>query len=84
MLATPGPFLIDLVLEAYFKSQSSDMRSQWMREMSGLSEDEMANIALQDYSFEVLLGNKDQEKIVDNLIKLKGDFLQHRLRFIQV
>jgi hypothetical protein len=65
----------DLVLEAYFKSQSTDMRSSFMRDMSGLSEDEMANIALQDYSFEELLGNKDQEKIVDNLIKLKGDFL---------
>jgi len=67
--------VIDLVLEAYYKSQSNDMRSQWMREMSGLSEDEMANIALQDYSFEELLGNKDQEKIIDNLVKLKGDYL---------
>jgi len=67
--------VIDQVLEAYLKSQSSDMRSQWMRDMSGLSEDEMANIALQDYSFEELLGNKDQVKIIDNLIKLKGDFL---------
>jgi ABC-type transport system involved in multi-copper enzyme maturation permease subunit len=67
--------VVDLVLEAYYKSQSSDMRSQWMREMGGLSEDEMANIALQDYSFEELLLNKDHQKIVDNLIKLKGDFL---------
>jgi len=67
--------VLDLVLEAYFKSQSSDMRSSWMRDVSGLSEDEMANIALQDYSFEELLANKDQEKIVDNLIKLKGDYL---------
>lgn len=65
----------DLILEAYLKSQSSDMRSVWMRDMTGLSEDEMANIALQDYSFEELLGNKDQQKIIDNLIKLKGNFL---------
>jgi ABC-type transport system involved in multi-copper enzyme maturation permease subunit len=67
--------VIDLVMEAYLKSQSGDMRSAWMRDMTGLSEDEMANIALQDYSFEELLGNKDQLKIIDNLIKLKGDFL---------
>jgi ABC-type transport system involved in multi-copper enzyme maturation permease subunit len=67
--------VIDLVLEAYFKSQSSDMRSSWMRDMSGLSEDEMANIALQDHSFEELLGIREQQKLVDNLIKLKGSFL---------
>ena len=57
--------VIDLVLEAYYKSQTTDMRSMWMRDMSGLSEDEMANIALQDYSFEELLMNKEQEKLVD-------------------
>ncbi len=67
--------VIDLVLEAYFKGQSSDMRSSWMRDMSGLSEDEMANIALQDHSFEELLGIREQQKLVDNLIKLKGSFL---------
>ncbi len=65
----------DLILEAYFKSQSSDMRSSFMRDMTGLSEDEMANIALQDHSFEELLGIKEQQKLVDNLIKLKGNFL---------
>ncbi len=65
----------NLVLEAYFKSQSSDMRAGWMRDMTGLSEDESANIALQDNSFEELLGNKSQEKLVDNLVKLKGDVL---------
>lgn len=46
-----------------------------MRDMTGLSEDESANIALQDYSFEELLGSKDHEALVDNLIKLKGDVL---------
>ena len=46
-----------------------------MRDMSGLSEDEMANIALQDHSFEALLGIREQQKLVDNLIKLKGSFL---------
>lgn len=65
----------NLVLEAYFKSQSSDMGGGWMRDMTGLSEDESANIALQDYSFEELLGSKDHEALVDNLIKLKGDVL---------
>lgn len=65
----------NLVMEAYLKSQSSDMRSMWMRDMTGLSEDEMASIALQDRSFEELLQDPRQRKIIDNLIKLKGDVL---------
>ena len=65
----------NLVMEAYLKSQSSDMRSMWMRDMTGLSEDEMASIALQDRSFEELLQDSRQRKIIDNLIKLKGDVL---------
>jgi ABC-type transport system involved in multi-copper enzyme maturation permease subunit len=65
----------NLVLEAYLRSQSNDMRSMWMRNMTGISEDEMASIALQDRSFEELLNDKSQRNIADNLIKLKGDVL---------
>lgn len=65
----------NLVLEAYFKSQSSSMQAGWMRDMTGMSEDEMANIALQDASFEELLASKEKRSLVDNLIKLKGDVL---------
>lgn len=65
----------NLVMEAYLKSQSNDMRSMWMRDMTGMNEDEMASIALQDRSFEELLQDNRQRKIIDNLIKLKGDVL---------
>lgn len=65
----------NLILEAYLKSQSSDMRSMFMRDMTGLSEDEMASIALQDRSLEELLNDKEQKNLADNLIKLKGDVL---------
>jgi ABC-type transport system involved in multi-copper enzyme maturation permease subunit len=65
----------NLIMEAYLKSQSNDMRSMWMRDMTGLSEDEMASIALQDRSFEELLQDDKQRKLIDNLIKLKGDVL---------
>lgn len=65
----------NLVMEAYLRSQSNDMRSMWMRDMTGMSEDEMASIALQDRSFEELLKDSRQRKIIDNLIKLKGDVL---------
>ncbi|GAP69964.1 ABC-2 family transporter protein [Bacteroidales bacterium 6E] len=63
------------VLEAYLKNQSSDMGNNWMRNMTGMSEDEMASLALQDRSLEQLLNDREQRKLADNLIKLKGDVL---------
>ena len=63
------------VFEAYLKSQSTDMRSLFMSSMSGESPEIMANIALQDYSFEEILADPDQSDIVNSVIKLKGDVL---------
>lgn len=69
------------VFEAYLKNQETDMRSVFMRDMSGLSEDEMANIALQDSTFEEILADKNQKKIIDNVIKLKGDVLFSMIQY---
>ncbi len=63
------------IFEAYLKSQVTDMRSAWMRNMSGVSEDELANIALQDSTFQEILADPKQKMIIDNVIKLKGDVL---------
>lgn len=63
------------VFEAYLKSQAVDMRSIFMSSMNGESEDVLANIALQDQTFEEILADPDQKDIVDNVIKLKGDVL---------
>ena len=63
------------VFEAYLKEQSMDMRSVFMSNMNGESEDVLANIALQDQTFEEILADPDQKDIVDNVIKLKGDVL---------
>ncbi|MCK3683629.1 M1 family aminopeptidase [Maribellus sp. YY47] len=63
------------VFEAYLKSQSLDMRSVFMGNMNGESEDVLANIALQDETFEQILADPDQKDLVDNVIKLKGDVL---------
>lgn len=65
----------NLVLEAYVKSQAGSMVNMWMRDMAGLSEDEMASIALQDRSFSELIKDEEKRDIIDNLIKLKGDVL---------
>ncbi len=63
------------IFEGYLKNQSEDMRSAFMRNLSGMSEDELANIALQDYTFEEILADPEQKKIIDNVIKMKGDVL---------
>ena len=63
------------IFEAYLKSMNTDMRSAFMRNISGTNEDEMATIALQDSTFEEILADPMQKRIVDNVIKLKGDVL---------
>lgn len=63
------------IFEAYLKSQQVDMRSMFMSSMNGESPDVMANIALQDYTFQEILADPEQKDIVNNVIKLKGDVL---------
>ncbi len=63
------------VFEAYLKNQNMDMRAMFMSNMSGESPDVMANIALQDMTFEEILADPDQKDIVANVIKLKGEVL---------
>jgi len=69
------------VFEAYLKNQELDMHSVFMRNMSGLSDDEKANIALQDYTFEELLSNEDYKEIIESVIKLKGDALFSNIQY---
>ncbi|MEN8117347.1 MAG: hypothetical protein ABFS16_10230 [Bacteroidota bacterium] len=63
------------IFEAYLKSKSTDMRSVFMSNMGGESEDVLANIALQDNTFEEILADPEQKDLIDNVIKLKGDVL---------
>jgi hypothetical protein len=67
--------IMNRIFEAYLKSQTMDMRSGWMRNMQGMSDDELANIALQDSTFEEILSDPHQKRIIDNVIKLKGEVL---------
>lgn len=67
--------IINRIFEAYLKSQSTGMRPGFMRNMQGMSADELANIALQDSTFEQILADPSQKRIIDNVIKLKGEML---------
>lgn len=69
------------IFEAYLKSQSSDMRNAFRRNMQGISKDEMANIALQDSTFEEILSDPEQKTIINNVIKLKGEALFSRIQW---
>jgi len=69
------------VFEAYLKNQETDMRSVFMRDMNGLSNDEKANILLQDHSFNEILSDEAQKDIIGNVIKLKGDVLFSNIQY---
>ncbi len=63
------------IFEAYLKNQVTDMRSVFMSSMQGQSPDELANIALQDSTFQEILADPKQKGIIESVIKLKGDVL---------
>jgi len=67
--------ILNRIVEAYLQSSNSDDRFTWMRDFTGVSEDEKANMALQYKSFSELLLDKEQKTIIDNIIKLKGEVL---------
>ncbi|WP_346862330.1 hypothetical protein [uncultured Draconibacterium sp.] len=69
------------IFEAYLKNQAVDMRSVFMSSMNGESPDVMANIALQDMTFEEILADPEQKDIVSNVIKLKGDVLFSKIQW---
>lgn len=69
------------VFEAYLKNQEVDMRSIFMRDMNGLSDDEKANIALQDNTFNEILSDEDKKDIIESAIKIKGDVLFSNIQY---
>ncbi len=67
--------VVNRILESYLKAPWVGTGNDWIRRYSGLSEDELANIALQDKSFHDLLTDRSKMQILDNVIKLKGEVL---------
>lgn len=67
--------IINRILESYLKNKSAGNENTWLRQYTGISEDEQANMALQENSFAELLSDPEQKQIIDNVIKLKGDVL---------
>ena len=66
----------DRIFESYLKQAgSSGDQMGFMRNMQGMSENEEANLALQDFSFAELLNDPKKTKIIDNVIQQKGQSL---------
>ncbi len=67
--------VVNRILGSYMKVPVVGTGNAWIRRYAGLSEDERANIALQDKSFHDLLADRSKMQILDNVIKLKGEVL---------
>jgi len=63
------------ILESYLKNTFSEGRGTMMRQMSGTTGDEKANMVLQEKSFAQVLNDPGQTAIIDNVIALKADVL---------
>jgi len=70
--------LINIALETYF---SPDVETNlWIRNFFGLSNSEKANLSLQEKSLKELIKIQDDELMLNDAIKLKGDFLLNILK----
>ncbi|MBV5313302.1 MAG: hypothetical protein JZU47_08405 [Prolixibacteraceae bacterium] len=67
--------IADRIFESYLKKSSQSGAMGWMRDMQGMTENEQANLALQDFSFAELLNDTTKAKIIDNVIQQKGQSL---------
>ncbi len=65
--------VMNRVMEAYLKVPWVGTGNDWVRRYTGLSEDERANMALQNKSFRELLTTPSGQDILDNVIRLKGE-----------
>lgn len=74
-ITSPELPIFNRVLEAYLKSTFSDMRTIMLRQFTGMTANERANMALQEKSFAQLLNDPEQSAIMNNVIQLKGDVL---------
>jgi len=68
--------VMDQIFESYKKSSMSDNRMMgFMRDISGTSDEEKANIALMSQNFKEILNDPDKKDIVKSVMELKGETL---------
>ena len=67
--------VLNQAFESYITSENQDMRSAIQRRIGGLSGEEDANQALMKQSFEDILKSDIDKALMNDIIKLKGNYL---------
>jgi hypothetical protein len=61
------------LIELYLQDKSDN--NNWMRQMNGISNNEKANLLMEQYPFKDLLADVEHRDLLDNVISLKASFL---------
>lgn len=61
------------LFEIYLQNQGSN--NSWMREINGISDDEKANLLMEQQNFKEVLGNTKYRELIDNFLSLKINYL---------
>jgi len=66
--------VLNRVLESYLRRENED-GGDWARRSSGSTQNELANMILQEKSFAEVLTLSENKPLIDNVIELKGEML---------
>ncbi len=66
--------VINRIFESYLRG-SEDQGRDWVRRSAGSTQNELANMVLQEKSFAEVLNLKENRELIDNVIELKGETL---------
>lgn len=66
--------VLNRVFESYLRGEGSS-QPDWVRQSSGSTQYELANMVLQEKSFAEILTLTENQDLIDNVIELKGDLL---------
>lgn len=66
--------VLNRIFESYLRSEKA-ASGDWVRRSSGSTQDELANMVLQEKSFAEVLNLAENRELIDNVIELKGEML---------
>lgn len=66
--------VLNRVVESYLRGENND-GPDWVRRSSGSTQNELANMVLQEKSFAEILTLSENQELIDNVVELKGELL---------
>lgn len=67
--------IVNMALESFLDKGAAESNDFWSRNWSGLGDEERANLALQEKSYDQILIDKEKSEVAYHVIRLKGFFL---------